>query len=168
MIAEYVNYFARTKSRRRDMREPPRGYPRIASSIFYENGASAIDWLCRAFGFEVRLKVEGEGGRIEYSELAFAGGLIHVGEASGRDGRAFASSPRGVNGSNTQAVAIFVDDVDGMCERARAAGGIIAKQPTTTDYGDDYWADRTCEVVDPEGHHWWLVQRMREPGSRGQ
>jgi uncharacterized glyoxalase superfamily protein PhnB len=149
------------------MREPPAGYSRFASSVYYENGAAAIDWLCRAFGFEVRLKVEGEGGRIEYSELTFGGGLIHVSQTGGHAGRSFARSPGGADGTNTQAVAFFVDDVDAVCERARAAGAIISKEPTTTDYGDDYWADRSCEVVDPEGHHWWPLQRVREPGSRG-
>ena len=32
---------------------PPKGYPRISSSLSYEDAAKAIDWLCRAFGFEV-------------------------------------------------------------------------------------------------------------------
>ena len=38
----------------------------------------AIDWLCKAFGFEVRLKVDGEGGRIEHSELVLGGGLVRA------------------------------------------------------------------------------------------
>ena len=43
----------------------PPGWGRTSSALFYEDAATAIDWLCRAFGFEVRIKVEGEGGRIE-------------------------------------------------------------------------------------------------------
>jgi hypothetical protein len=68
------------------MTKPPEHWPRISSGVFYEDAAKAIDWLCRAFGFEVRLKVEGEGGRIEHSELTFADGLIMVGSA-GRPNR---------------------------------------------------------------------------------
>jgi uncharacterized glyoxalase superfamily protein PhnB len=30
-----------------------------------------IGWLCEAFGFELRPKVEGDHGRIEHSELAY-------------------------------------------------------------------------------------------------
>jgi uncharacterized glyoxalase superfamily protein PhnB len=37
------------------MRPTPAGWPRLSSSIFYQDAAAAIDWLCRAFGFEVRL-----------------------------------------------------------------------------------------------------------------
>jgi uncharacterized glyoxalase superfamily protein PhnB len=42
------------------------------------DAAAAIDWLCDAFGFEVRIKVEGENGRIEHSELTYGEGLIMV------------------------------------------------------------------------------------------
>jgi uncharacterized glyoxalase superfamily protein PhnB len=146
------------------MRETPQGWPRISGSLFYEEPAKAIDWLCRAFGFEVRLKIEGEGGRIEHSELTFGEGLIMVGTAAGkapRSGREHCASPRSLAGANTQTLAIFVDDADKHCERARAAGATIAVEPATQDYGEEYWSDRTYQAIDPEGHHWWFMQRVR-------
>jgi uncharacterized glyoxalase superfamily protein PhnB len=30
-----------------------------------------------------------------------------------------------------------------------------------SDYGEDYWADRGYEAMDPEGHRWWFAQRLR-------
>lgn len=51
------------------MKTPPKGWPRISSSVFYDDASAAIDWICRVFAFEVRLRIEGEGGRIEHSEL---------------------------------------------------------------------------------------------------
>ena len=60
------------------MKAPPSGWPRIASAVYYEDAAAAIDWLCRAFGFEVRVKIEGEGGSIKHSELTYGDGLIMV------------------------------------------------------------------------------------------
>jgi len=150
------------------MKPPPAGWPRIASAVFYEDAARAIDWLCRVFGFEVRLKVEGEGGRIEHSELGFGpDGLIMVsssgGTREGRPERGFFVSPRGVGGHNTQSLCICVDDVDAHCERARSAGAKIVHEPATQDYGEDYWSDRTYEAQDPEGHYWWFMQRVRDP-----
>jgi uncharacterized glyoxalase superfamily protein PhnB len=41
------------------MKPTPTGWPRISSGVFYKDAAGMIDWLCDAFGFEVRLKVEG-------------------------------------------------------------------------------------------------------------
>jgi uncharacterized glyoxalase superfamily protein PhnB len=146
------------------MNPPPKGWPRISSSLFYDDAATAIDWLCEAFGFETQLRIEGEGGRIEHSQLVLDGGLIMVSSAARAAEREFplpGKSPQSADGTNTQTLAVFVDDVDAHCEHARAAGATIAQEPTTTDYGDDYWSDRSYRAVDPEGHHWWFMQRMR-------
>jgi uncharacterized glyoxalase superfamily protein PhnB len=138
----------------------PKGWPRISSSLSYEKAAPAIDWLCTAFGFEVRLKIEGENGVIEHSELELGGGLIMLGDAR-RTERPHLKSPKQVGGVNTQTLMVYVDDVDAHCERARKAGATIHKEPTTTDYGEGYWADRSYEAIDLEGHHWYFSQRMR-------
>ena len=148
------------------MKPAPHGWPRISNSPFYDDAGAAIDWLCRVFGFEVRLKVEGEGGRIEHSELVFGDGLIMIstagkpptGERAPMPGR----SPRAVGGVNTQTLCVFVDDADAHCARARAAGAKIVDEPKTSDYGEDYWSDRSYRAEDPEGHQWWFMQRVRE------
>jgi len=150
------------------VRPSPSGWPRISSSVFYKDPAAAIDWLCRAFGFEVRLKVEGEGGQIEHSELVFGDGLIMVG-GEGHNVRPedeHMVSPRSTGGRNTQVLAIFVDDVDAHCTHARAAGARIFREPETNDYGAEYAMDRTYGAVDPDGHLWFFMQRVRDPPSR--
>lgn len=145
------------------MKPTPPGWPRIVSSLHYRDAAGMIDWLCQAFGFELQLKVEGEGGRIEHSELRLADGLIMVCEERLGDDRRFQTdglSPLTARG-NTQSLMVYVDDVDRHCARARAAGGRIVAEPELHDYGDAYWADRSYGVLDPQGHLWWFSQRMR-------
>lgn len=144
---------------------PPADWPRCSNSVFYQDAAAAIDWLCDAFGFEVRLRVEGEGGRIEHSELTYGGGLVMVGqERSGDSGwKGAMKSPKSVGGANTQSVMIFVDDADAHCAHARSRGAKIFEEPATHDYGDDYWTDRSYGAMDPEGHLWWITQRLRDP-----
>lgn len=139
---------------------PPKGWPRISSSLTYDNATEAIDWLCRAFGFEVRLKVEGEGGKIVHSELELGGGLIMLSDSE-KPGRDWRKTPAQAGGC-TQALCICIDDVDAHCERARKAGATIAEEPKTSDYGDGYWVDRSYEVIDLGGHHWWFMQRIRD------
>jgi uncharacterized glyoxalase superfamily protein PhnB len=141
-------------------KNPPKGWPRIAGSPVYSEAGKAIDWLCTAFGFEIRMKVDGEGGRIEHSELTLGGGMIMVGDVD--RGRTWRKSPRQLDGANTQTMMVFVDDADAHCERARAAGAKIETEPKTSDYGDDFWSDRGYEAVDLEGHHWWFIQRLRD------
>lgn len=143
------------------MRPTPPGWPRISSAVYYQAPARAIDWLCRAFGFEVRLKVEGDNGSIEHSELVFGDGVVMVGGL--KDSFPARRSPHAIGGANTQNMMIYVDDVDAHCQRARAAGATIVAEPKTTDYGGDYWEDRSYEAEDLEGHHWWFCQRLRSP-----
>ncbi len=146
------------------MKPPPSGWPQISASVFYDDPAAAIDWLCRVFGFTVRLKIEGEGGRIVHSELDYGVGLIMV---SGTD-RASAGlhdfpcrSPKSIDGSVTMALAVFVDDVDAHYAHAKEQGATVHNEPRTDDYGEDYWADRSYRAEDLEGHHWWFMQRLR-------
>jgi uncharacterized glyoxalase superfamily protein PhnB len=149
------------------MKPTPKGWPRLTSSVFYDDPRAAIDWLGRAFGFEVRLLVEGDGGSIAHSELAFGEALIMV---SGSDGaqpwQKLFASPRGTGGKVTQALALFVDDVDAHYAQALAAGARVARELSTNDYGDDYWVDRTYGALDPEGHLWWFMQRIRDNVAR--
>jgi uncharacterized glyoxalase superfamily protein PhnB len=144
------------------MKPTPKGWPRLSVSLYYQDASKAIDWLCKAFGFEVRLKVEGEGGRIEHSELVFGDAVVMIGEEEraqekGRMGK----SPKSIGGATTHGVMIYVDDAEAHCARARAAGATITYEPTVSDYGEDYWADKSYEAVDPEGHRFWFAERLR-------
>lgn len=141
------------------MKPTPPGWPRISSALYYDDAAKAIDWLCRAFGFEVRLKVEGAGGRIEHSELVYGEGLVMV--SGPKEKFPQVRAPSQVGGANTQNLMVYVDDVEAHCERAREAGAVIVSEPETHDYGEDYWTDRGYECRDLGGHHWWFYQRMK-------
>ena len=145
------------------MKKPPKDWPRISSELFYEDAAAAIEWVCRAFGFTARFKMEGEDGTIVHSELELPdAGLIMVGTAGQRERCA---SPRSLGGANTQSLCVFVDDADAHCAHARAAGATIIAEPTTHDHGAEYWADRTYQAEDLEGHRWWFIQRVRDVGE---
>lgn len=141
---------------------PPKGWPRIASTLYYEDALSAIDWLGNAFGFDIQIKVEGEGGRLEHSELVFGGGLIMASDSKRhRDKWPQRRAPTEVGGANTQSLMLYVDDVKAHFERARAAGARILKEPEVHDYGEEYWADLSYGAVDCGGHHWWITERLR-------
>lgn len=143
------------------MKNPPEGWPRISSSLFYDDAAAAIDWLVRAFGFEIQERVEDGEGRVVHSQLVLDGGLIMVGQTRLQPDREYQQSPRTVDGANTQSLAVYVDDADAHCERARVAGAVITMEPATQDYGEGYWVDRSYGALDLEGHHWWFLQRLR-------
>ncbi|HVP67324.1 MAG TPA: VOC family protein [Anaeromyxobacteraceae bacterium] len=145
------------------MKPTPTGWPRISSGLYYDDAGEAIDWLCRAFGFEVRIRVNGPDGRVAHSELTYGDGLVMVGEAGRADKYPYRRSPGRVGGGNTQNLMVYVDDVEAHYRRAREAGAQIVSPPATIDYGPEHWADRGYECSDPGGHHWWFFQRIRDP-----
>ena len=151
------------------MKPAPSDWPRFSSALCYQDAARAIDWLCDVFGFEVKIKVEAEDGRIEHSELTYGEGLIMVAQedlTSTRSNKRILRSPRSMNGNNTQSLMFFVDDVDAHCAHARTRGAHIIDEPATHDYGEEYWADRSYGAVDLEGHLWWVTQRVRNPPAK--
>ena len=148
------------------MHPAPKDWPRFSSAVMYQNAAAAIDWLCNAFGFEVRLKIEGDGGRIEHSELTYGEGVVMVAQESPESQypwKASMRSPKSLGGATTQHIMIYVDDADAHCAQALSHGARIVAEPTTHDYGREYWADRSYGALDPEGHLWWITQRVRNP-----
>ena len=146
------------------MKPTPPGWPRISTALSYPDPRAAIDWLARAFGFEVRLLVEGDAGAVEHSELTFGEGLIMVGRPKGEK-CGYRRAPSEVNGINTQSLMVYVDDIEAHCQRAKAAGAVVTSEIQTHDYGEDYWVDRSYECRDIGGHHWWFSERVRGPKS---
>lgn len=148
------------------MKPSPPGWPRIASSLFYQDAHAAIAWLVQAFGFSVELKVESPEGSVLHSQLRFGDGLVMVSEGRGDRARRFGlplCSPLDCKGANTQALMLYVDDVLAHCAHARAAGARIVLEPVLQDYGPEYWADRCYGALDLDGHLWWFCERVRNP-----
>jgi uncharacterized glyoxalase superfamily protein PhnB len=151
------------------MKPTPSGWLRFTSAVVYRDAAKAIDWLCDAFGFEVRLKVEGENGRIEHCELGYGEGLLMVAQEDPKSERQWKRallSPLSLEGANTQSILFFVDDADAHCHHARARGARIVYEPASQDYGEDHFADLSYGALDLEGHTWWITQRLRNPPAR--
>ncbi len=163
--ARYSGTFTRSKGPRDEAHHPP-GWPRLSSAIYCEDPRAEIDWLCQALGFERRIVVEGAGGTIVHSELTFGEAVVMVADAHSQPSRRLGASPR-ATGTNTQSLMLYVDEVDVRFRRAVAAGAKVISEPRNSDHGPDYWEDRSCELEDPEGHRWWLCERIRTGKGQG-
>ncbi len=133
---------------------PPNNMPRITPHVFYDDPAAALEWLGKAFGFEVRMSMPGPEGTIVHAEMQVAEGVVMMSPTSAGEQW---KSPQSLGGSVTQGLYVFVDDVDAHCKRARAAGAKIASDPE-----DMFWGDRTYVAEDPEGHRWTFAQHVRD------
>ena len=105
------------------LKPAPAGWSRISSVLYYDDSETAIDWLCNAFGFMVRLKVAGEDAASSIAtRIRRRPGHDRTDRPGGRrQGRLAArqASPLATERRNTQSLCLYVDDVDAHCERAR-------------------------------------------------
>ena len=129
----------------------PRRTPQVSPYLLYEDGAAALDWLTRAFGFRERLRFTDDEGNVTHAELEVGEDVIMLGDP----GEDYKNPKR--SGHVSQIIHVYLEDVDGHFERARAAGATILAEPSEKEYGD-----RQYSVEDPEGHQWFFSQKVRE------
>jgi uncharacterized glyoxalase superfamily protein PhnB len=111
-----------------------------------EDPAAAAAFYVDAFGFAERLRIP-PNHRIQMN--VDGGGAVIV-----ADVRHQKVPPH--DGEVTVSVLLRVEDAAAHCERARAAGATILREPTDWEYGE-----RQYEAVDPFGHH-WVFSETRE------
>jgi uncharacterized glyoxalase superfamily protein PhnB len=130
---------------------PPR--PAIIPALCYKNPRAALEWLQKAFAFDIEMVIEDEAGNPVHSELRHADGLVMVGSEWMDDTK----SPASLGRKCTQTVHIHLaENIDQHCERARKAGAEILQEPDTQFYGD-----RTYRARDLEGHIWTFGQTVK-------
>ena len=133
------------------VKNPPKDTPRISPYLLYEDVDAAVDWLTAAFGFTETVRLRGPDGKASHAELRLGSGLVMLGNPGGGY-----KNPRHL-GAATQLIYVYVDDVAAHCERARAAGARILREPA-----DQFYGDRTYGAEDPEGHQWSFAQHVRD------
>ncbi|HKV49321.1 MAG TPA: VOC family protein [Candidatus Acidoferrales bacterium] len=110
----------------------------------YPDPRTAADWLCKAFGFTVRLRV-GENHRIQ---MKFGDGCLIVAEGKGA-------------ADNADYVMLRVPDAKSHCEHARQAGARILSEPVDHMYGE-----RQYNAEDFAGHRWTFTQTIDDVDPR--
>jgi len=120
--------------------------PRIYATFRYQDAASMIDWLKKAFGFTVHARYADADGVIQHAQLALGSSIIMVGNV--RDD-AYGRMVGGPGSQGGKSIYVAVDDPDETYARAKAARAKILEEPTDRDYGS---RDFIC--ADPEGNVW--------------
>ena len=133
------------------VKNPPENMPRITPYIYYEDVASALDWLSIVFGFCERMRMTGTDDQIVHAEMELADGVIMM----GRPGPDYQNPKQ--HGHVSQHLYVYVDDVDRHYQRAESAGAMILAPPE-----DRFYGDRIYMTQDLEGHHWTFAQHVRD------
>jgi uncharacterized glyoxalase superfamily protein PhnB len=131
----------------------------VIPAMRYRDATAAIEWLCKAFGFEKHLVVPGENGTVEHAQLTFGNGMIMLGSAREDEFGQWVKPPRETGGIGTQSAYVIVEDADRHYARAKAAGAEIVMEVEDQDYGGRLYSCR-----DPEGHLWNFGTYDPRPG----
>lgn len=135
-------------------------HSQIIPMLAYENGAEAMTWLCKAFGFAEKVKMLDENGKLMHGELAFGSGTIMLASPSDdyqspkRHGELcelsakWYQSPYVING-----VLVYVPDVEAHYQRVKEHGAVFLSGIETGGPGARY------RVEDLEGQRWMFMQR---------
>ncbi len=70
----------------------------VIPCLRYSDAPAAIEWLCRAFGFEKHLVVPGDRGTIAHAQLSFGNGMIMLGSALDTDFGRLMKQPKEAGG----------------------------------------------------------------------
>ena len=128
--------------------------PAFVSAIIYKDNRAALNWLQKAFGFEVSEVLTDANDAIVHAEMKHGDGVVMI----GHEWADWTKSPASVGGKNTQRIIVRIDSgIDEHCARARRAGAIIAKE-----LADEFYGERSYIAVDLDGHHWTFSQTIKQ------
>jgi uncharacterized glyoxalase superfamily protein PhnB len=122
----------------------------VIPSLRYRDAPAAIDWLCKAFGFEKHAVYPNPNGTIAHAQLTFGNGMVMLGSVV--DNTPYSKlikQPDELGKVETQAPCLIVSDCDAVYATAKASGAEIVMDIADMDYGGRAF---TCR--DPEGHLW--------------
>jgi uncharacterized glyoxalase superfamily protein PhnB len=128
---------------------------RIIPHLPYHDLAAARDFLERAFGFTERASarvIDRESGELVHTAVELHGAEVMLGGHGGHG----ALSPKS-GGVLSSVLTVYVDDVDAHHARAVFEGARVVEA-----LADQFWGDRTYEVLDLEGHRWRFHQKLRD------
>lgn len=125
----------------------------IFPMLRYADAPAAIDFLCRAFGFERQaVYADPENPRIvHHAQLSLGGNLVMLCSAEpGEAAERYRWKTPAEAGGITACLCVLIADPDAHCARARAEGAEIVTEP----HDNQGYPGRGYNVRDPEGNDW--------------
>ncbi len=125
----------------------------VIPAMRYRDCVAAIEWLCKALGFEKNAVYMGEADTVAHAQLTFGNGMIMLGSVRKAGdptiyGKLIAQ-PDEIGMRETQSACLIVSDADAIYATAKAAGAEMVMDLKEMEYGGKAF---TCR--DPEGHLW--------------
>jgi PhnB protein len=134
----------------------PSPYHNVQPYLMVPDSKAAIEFYVRIFGATERMRMPSPSGGIMHAELHFGDTVVMLADESPAMD---AWAPAHFGGSPV-AMMLYVSDVDQTYRDALAAGATSRREPA-----DQFYGDRSADIVDPFGHRWHMATRVREVSS---
>ena len=131
----------------------PDGYPRVTPYLITDGASAAIDFYRSVLGARERMRMPAPDGRVGHAELEIGDSLIMLADEFPE---MEARGPKAVGGTPVS-LHVYVEDADGVFDRAIQAGA-RALQPVE----DKFYGDRSGQFEDPYGHHWSVATHVED------
>jgi len=135
------------------MKGVPEGASVVIPRLVCRDPASAIDFCVRTFGAIERVRRPGPDGKAAHAMLTIGRAMVMI-EAEWPTLPSRAPQP---DGSSPVVMYVYVENADQTLDRAIAAGARVL-----VPIQDQFWGDRTVQIVDPAGHVWNIASRIEE------
>jgi PhnB protein len=131
----------------------PARYRSVIPYLNVRDAAAAIDFYKHAFGAQEATRFARPGGKVGHAELLIGDALFMLREEYPE---LDFLSPESVGGTPINLL-VYVEDVDVLVERAKAAGAAIVRGPE-----EQFHGDRMATIEDPFGHSWFFATHMED------
>lgn len=123
----------------------PEGYHTVTPYLVIQGVDDFIAFLKTAFDAMPRERMQDSDGRVVHAEVRIGDSMVMMGEPT----EGMQSMPG--------TLYLYVEDTDGVYQRALEAGATPLIEPT-----DQYYGDRNAGVADPFGNRWWIATHMED------
>ncbi|HEY6251612.1 MAG TPA: glyoxalase, partial [Candidatus Angelobacter sp.] len=87
----------------------------VIPALHYRDAAAAIEWLCKAFGFEKKAVFPNPDGTIGHAELTFGNGMVMLGSVVNNTPYSkLLRQPDEIGRAETQSPCLIVSDCDAI------------------------------------------------------
>ena len=131
----------------------PEGYPRVTPYLYVDGANEAIDFYTSVLGATERMRLPGPDGRLGHAELELGNSVIMLADETPQMG---VLGPKTIGGC-PMSMHVYVEDVDGVFEKAIQAG---AKELRVVE--NQFYGDRTGQFEDPFGHRWNVASHVED------
>ena len=131
----------------------PEGYPRVIPYLAVDGAAAAIDFYTRVFDARERVRMAAPGDKIGHAELEIGDSVVMLADVFPDMG---AQSPKALGGTPVTLM-VYVEDVDGIFDRAISLGATVERKVE-----DQFYGDRVGQFVDPFGHKWFVATHVED------